>query len=108
MLGTADAVANLAVRDLEASRKFYRYTLGLEEVDREGEELVVFKSGSSLLNVYRSEFAGTNQATAVTWDVGDGIDDVVKRLKAKGIRFEHYDMPGQTLKGDVHVFGEMK
>jgi catechol 2,3-dioxygenase-like lactoylglutathione lyase family enzyme len=108
MLGNVDAVANLAVKDLEASRKFYQDTLGLQQVGSEGEELLVFRSGKSLLNVYRSRFAGTNQATAVTWDVGDGIEDVVRRLKGKGITFEHYDMPGQSLKGDVHEFGKMK
>ena len=29
-------------------------------------------------------------------------------LKAKGVPFEHYDMPGMTLKGDVHVAPTMK
>jgi catechol 2,3-dioxygenase-like lactoylglutathione lyase family enzyme len=108
MLGDTDAVANLAVKDLEAGRRFYRDTLGLQEVGREGEELVVFKSGNSTLNVYRSRYAGTNQATAVTWDVGERLEDVVLQLKAKGVTFEHYDMPGQKLQGDIHVFGRMK
>ena len=108
MLGDRDAVANLAVKDLEAGRRFYRDTLGLQEIGREGEELVVFKSGNSTLNVYRSRYAGTNQATAVTWDVGERLEDVVRQLKAKGVTFEHYDMPGQELQGDIHVFGGMK
>jgi catechol 2,3-dioxygenase-like lactoylglutathione lyase family enzyme len=109
MLRDKDAVANLAVKDLAVSRRFYHDTLGLEEVGSEGEELVVFQSGTSTLNVYRSKFAGTNQATAVTWDVGNEIEDVVGRLKAKGIKFEHYDdMPGHTLKGDIHVFDGIK
>ena len=108
MLRDVDAVANLAVKDLEVSRKFYRDTLGLQQVGSEGEELLVFRSGKSLLNVYRSRFAGTNQATAVTWDVGSELDAVVGTLKAKGIGFEHYDMPGQRLEGDVHVFDGMK
>jgi catechol 2,3-dioxygenase-like lactoylglutathione lyase family enzyme len=97
MLGDRDAVANLAVKDLEAGRRFYRDTLGLQEVGREGEELVVFKSGNSTLNVYRSRYAGTNQATAVTWDVGERLEDVVRQLKAKGVT-----------QGDIHVFGRMK
>jgi catechol 2,3-dioxygenase-like lactoylglutathione lyase family enzyme len=108
MLHDADAVANLAVKDLEVSRKFYRDTLGLQQVGSEGEELLVFRSGKSLLNVYRSRFAGTNQATAVTWDVGGELEEVVRTLKAKGIGFEHYNMPGQRLEGDVHVFDGMK
>jgi catechol 2,3-dioxygenase-like lactoylglutathione lyase family enzyme len=69
MLSNRDAVANLAVRDLAVATKFYEDTLGLEPVHKEGEEVVVFKSGASTINVYRSQFAGTNKATAVTWEV---------------------------------------
>ncbi|HMI92975.1 MAG TPA: hypothetical protein VK509_16495, partial [Polyangiales bacterium] len=55
-----------------------------------------------------SEFAGTNKATNVTWTVGDDVEGTVRQLKEKGVRFEHYDMPGMTLMGDVHVAGDMK
>ena len=108
MLGSKDAVANIAVKNLEKARKFYEGTLGLKQVDAEGDELIVLKSGGSTINVYRSKYAGTNQATAVTWAVGDELDAVVRALKAKGVSFEHYDMPGMKLQGDVHVAGDMK
>jgi len=107
MLGKRNAVANLAVRDLDRARTFYTETLGLEQVDNEGHELVVLKSGDTMLNVYRSDFAGTNEATAVTWEVDD-IAAEVASLKGKGIFFEHYDMPGLALEGDVHVGEGMK
>jgi catechol 2,3-dioxygenase-like lactoylglutathione lyase family enzyme len=107
MLGNRDAVANIAVRNLSAARKFYEDTLGLTPLDTEGEEAIVFKSGNSTINVYRSQYAGTNQATAVTWTVGD-VENEVRALKAKGINFEHYDMPGTKREGDVHVAGDMK
>ncbi len=68
----------------------------------------MLKSGKSTINVYRSQYAGTNKATAVTWTVGDELDDVVQTLKGKGVKFEHYDMPGMVRKGDVHVAGDMK
>ncbi|RQO47440.1 glyoxalase [Variovorax sp. KBW07] len=108
MLGNIDAVANLAVKDLAVARRFYEDTLGLAQVDAEGEELIVFRSGGTVVNVYRSAFAGTNKATAVTWSVGGDIARIVDALKAKGVRFEHYDMPGTTLEGDLHVMGDMK
>ena len=108
MLGNRDATANLAVKDLKAAKKFYEETLGLKEVGAEGEELVVLKSGNSTINVYRSEYAGTNKATAVTWEVGERLRDVVKELKSRGVRFEHYDMPGMTLDGDIHKGGDMR
>jgi catechol 2,3-dioxygenase-like lactoylglutathione lyase family enzyme len=107
-LADKDAVANLAVRNLEAAKKFYEGTLGLKPIAHEGDELIVFRSGSTSLNVYRSQYAGTNQATAVTWAVGSDVEGVVRALKAKGVSFEHYDMQGSKLEGDVHVFGSIK
>jgi hypothetical protein len=44
----------------------------------------------------------------MTWVVGEDIEEVVQQLKAKGITFEHYDMPGVTREGDFHVAGDMK
>jgi catechol 2,3-dioxygenase-like lactoylglutathione lyase family enzyme len=108
MLGNKDAATNIAVRNIGAARKFYEGTLGLKPVDREGEEVIAYRSGKSTLFVYRSEYAGTNKATAVTWTVGDDVEGEVRQLKEKGVRFEHYDMPGMKLEGDVHVGGEMK
>src|SRR5688572_32803020 len=107
MLGKYDAIATVAVKNLAAAKKFYEGTLGLKQVDAEGDEVVVYQNGDSRLNVYRSQYAGTNRATAVTWTVDD-VDGVVDALKAKGVTFEHYDMPGMTRKGDIHVAGKMK
>ncbi|KAA3450212.1 glyoxalase [Mesorhizobium sp. SARCC-RB16n] len=108
MLANSNASANLAVKDLAKAKTFYEGTLGLEQVHDEGGELIVYKSGDTTINVYRSEFAGTNKATAVTWMVGDEIANVVNALKSKGIAFEHYEMPGLTIEGDLHVGGGMK
>ena len=108
MLGNKDAAANIAVRNLEDAKKFYEDTLGLTQVDAEGKELIVFRSGNSTINVYQSQYAGTNQATAVTWVVGDDMEGVVRALKVKGVTFEHYDLPGMTQEGDVHIAGNMK
>ena len=108
MLGDKDAAANIAVKNLEIAKKFYEDTLGLTQVAAEGQEVIVLKSGNSTVNVYRSQYAGTNKSTTVTWVVGEDIESVVQQLKAKGITFEHYDMPGVTREGDVHIAGDMK
>ena len=108
MLANSNATANVAVKDLAKAKAFYEGTLGLEQVHNEGDELIVYKSGDTAINVYHSQFAGTNKATAVTWMVGDEIGKIVKALKSKGVAFEHYDMPGLTLEGDIHVGQGMK
>ncbi len=93
MLADKNAVANIAVKNLDTAGKFYQDTLGLTKIKAEGDAFV-FKSGNSLINVYRSDYAGTNKATAVTWAVGAELENVVRALTAKGVKFEHYDMPG--------------
>ena len=108
MLTNTDAIATIAVKTLDTARKFYEGTLGLKVVGSEGEEVVMFKSGGTTVNVYRSQFAGTNKATALTWGVGGRLEEIVKSLKTKGVTFEHYDMPGGKLEGDIHVFGKMR
>jgi catechol 2,3-dioxygenase-like lactoylglutathione lyase family enzyme len=106
MIGKADATPMIAVKDLDRARKFYEETLGLEADDEWGEG-VTLKSGDTLINIYRSEFAGTNKATALTFDVDD-IEDEVKDLQGKGIFFEHYDLPGLERQGDLYVAEGMK
>jgi catechol 2,3-dioxygenase-like lactoylglutathione lyase family enzyme len=108
MLGDSEAIATIAVKDLTAARKFYEGTLGLELTRATGTEALTFKTGRSELIVYRSQYAGTNKATAVNWRVGREIDAIVSGLAAKGVAFEHYDLPGLTQKGDVHTFGDLK
>jgi catechol 2,3-dioxygenase-like lactoylglutathione lyase family enzyme len=102
MLGKADATPMIAVTDLDRARKFYEDTLGLKTKDEWGGEGATLKSGETLINLYRSEFAGTNKATALTFDVDD-IDKEVSELKEKGIFFEHYDLPGLAARGDLYV-----
>jgi catechol 2,3-dioxygenase-like lactoylglutathione lyase family enzyme len=106
MLGKADATPMIAVKDLDRARKFYEETLGLTEVDDFGEGFML-KSGDTEFSVYRSEFAGTNKATALTFDVDD-LEEEVRDLKQKGIAFEHYDMEGLTSKGDFYEAEGMK
>src|SRR4029077_10141632 len=55
MLGDRDAVVNLAVKNLDIAKKFYERTLGLKQVAVEGGELIVYRSGNTMLNVYRSQ-----------------------------------------------------
>jgi catechol 2,3-dioxygenase-like lactoylglutathione lyase family enzyme len=108
MLGNRDAIATIAVKDLAKAREFYERTLGLEVVDHEGDEVLVFRSGKANINVYRSQYAGTNKATALSWSVGDELEGMVRALRGKGVGFEHYELPGTKREGDIHVAGDMK
>jgi hypothetical protein len=75
---------------------------------REGDQVIGYRTGATRLNVYVSQFAGTNQATAVTWPVGGDLEAIVGELRAKGVVFEHYDMPGVERDGDIHHGGGLR
>ena len=102
MLGRADATPMIAVKDIDRAKKFYADTLGLKAKESMGGEVLEVKSGDTTFEVYRSEFAGTNKATALNFEVDD-INKEVRDLKEKGIFFEHYEVEGLTPKGDIFV-----
>lgn len=109
MLADANVAATIAVKDLGAAQKFYEDVLGFKRPAAEQEGAVLYDSGSTKLLVYESSYAGTNQATAATWSVGDGLEKLVKDLKAKGVKFEHYDdFEYMTRNGDIHKAGDLR
>lgn len=108
MLSGKEVMATVAVRDLNAAKRFYEGTLGLTLTDQQESEAVTYQAGSSKILVYRSQYAGSNKATAATWLIGKDMEKVVQALRGKGVTFEHYNMPGLTLKGDIHEGGGMK
>lgn len=108
MLSDSNAIAMIAVKDLGEARKFYENTLGLTVVDSQCEGVVAYRSGATVLNVYRSDYAGTNKATSVTFDAGTDVEETARTLKERGVSFEHYDMPDLQQQGDLYVNEAMK
>jgi catechol 2,3-dioxygenase-like lactoylglutathione lyase family enzyme len=109
MLNDSEVLATIGVKNLAAAKKFYENILGFKPTGPSGQPGVVnYSSGKSRFLVYESQFAGTNKATAATWEVGTQVAALAKELAAKGVKFEHYDMPGAKLEGDVHVMEDMK
>jgi catechol 2,3-dioxygenase-like lactoylglutathione lyase family enzyme len=107
MLKGENALATIAVRDMKRASDFYEGKLGFTRGPGEEQQVINYVSGSSTFLVYVSQFAGTNQATAITWAVDD-VDGTVQVLKDKGVAFEHYDFAGITHDGDVHVMGKRR
>ncbi len=106
MLAGGKVFATVAVSDITAGREFYGGILGLNQVD-ENPGGVTYESGGGQLFIYQAPTAGTGQATCAAWAVDD-VEAAVEELKTKGIAFEHYDLPGGTRDGDVHIMGAMK
>src|SRR5213596_532921 len=108
MLADKDAMATIAVKHLATAKAFYEGKLRLKKGSADEAGVATYRSGSSTLVVYQSEFAGTNRATSATWALGPEFDAVMETLQGSGVAFEHYDMLGGKRKGDIHVFGSFK
>ncbi|HET7528668.1 MAG TPA: VOC family protein [Candidatus Saccharimonadales bacterium] len=106
MLGDCKVMAMVPVKDIKTAEKFYSETLGLKKV-KESIAGISYESAETQLFVYPTPAAGTAKSTVATWEVPD-IAKVAQELKDKGLQFEHYDYPGATHEGDVHVWEGMK
>lgn len=101
MLSNGDVIATLAVKDIEQGKAFYGGKLGLRQ-SMEDPGGVGYRVGAGQLYVYASPTAGSGDATAAFFRVED-VRTVVSQLASEGISFEHYEMPGTRIEGDVHV-----
>ena len=100
MLNDCKVTANVPVSDIDRARNFYADTLGLTPTGENPGGLIYTTSGGTTFFLYQTEYAGQAGHTIAQWHV-DNVDDEVRELKAKGLEFEHYDMPGMTWDGDV-------
>jgi len=108
MLKDRNSSAIVAVSDLDRARTFYEDTLGLRREPGEQDDVLGFRTGDTHLTVYKSDYAGTNQANAVTWRMKGDLVETVNDLRAKGVTFERYDFPGMEWRDGVHEAGPVK
>ena len=98
-LATLTPTPMLAVKDVARARRFYEEVLGFVPLANGMDDVLQFRAGELVFVVYPSQYAGTNRATALTWTVGDQLEDAVETLKAKGVTFEHYQLPDTDERG---------
>ena len=108
MFANRPVQATVGVKSLAAARPFYEQVLGLTPTGSNPTGVQAYRAGNTVVLVYESAFAGTNRATGLTWALGADFDAVLAALKAKGVKFERYDIPGATLEGDAYVSGAMR
>ena len=101
MLNDSRVEANIPASDLDRAREFYTDKLGLTpRREYAGEALAYETAGGTRFNVYRTAYAGQAGHTIDQWHVAD-IESEVRDLKAKGVVFEVYDMPGVEWDGEI-------
>ncbi|MBM3147048.1 MAG: VOC family protein [Actinobacteria bacterium] len=107
-LRDSQVMAVLAVDDIERASAFYRDTLGLQ-IDAAGDDsdssIVRAGAGSRLL-LYASGFK-RGETTAASFLVAD-IETTVGELRAKGVTFQDYDLPGLATVDGIASVGDTK
>ena len=94
MLSQYNPVATLPTADLTRARSFYEGTLGLTP-DRDDMGGVSYRCGDGMIFVYESQYAGTNKATAASFDVpASAFQNEVDELRGKGVEFLTFDAEG--------------
>ncbi len=103
MLRNAPIRAYIPARDVSRARKFYEETIGLLPKE-EYAGGVVYDCGGTEVFLYPTPNAGTSGASQAFWQVED-VEAEVAELKARGVRFEEYDMPGVAMKNSIATGG---
>jgi predicted enzyme related to lactoylglutathione lyase len=106
MLRAAPIRAYIPVADLPRARNFYEKTLGLAPKE-EYAGGVIYECGGAEVFMYPTRNAGTSKASQAFWQVRD-VEAEVAELKARGVVFEEYDMPGIRMKNSIATGGGAK
>ena len=107
MLQNFPMYAYIPANDVARARQFYEGKLGFrakEEVA--GGVIYAFKDKTACF-LYPTPNAGTSLASQAFWQVED-LEREVSELKARGVVFEEYDVPGQKSPSGVVTAGGAK
>jgi catechol 2,3-dioxygenase-like lactoylglutathione lyase family enzyme len=94
MLANSGVATRLPAQDLERARRFYSEKLGLEPAEERPGGLR-YRCVRGEFALFQSDGAPSGSHTQMTWEVDD-IEEAVAKLKARGVVFEEYDLPGLT------------
>ena len=99
MLKDAPVVPYIPASDIARARAFYERKVGLVAKQAIAGGVVYECAAGSWIFLYQSSGAGTSQASQAFWQVKD-VEAEVAALRARGVVFEDYDMPGfKTVNG---------
>jgi catechol 2,3-dioxygenase-like lactoylglutathione lyase family enzyme len=108
MLTNAPVTTILPVMNMQRARDFYENKLGLAPVGTKPDGKFVYACGGGAVIALFPKDGGTKaDHTAVSFQVKD-IGASIKALKATGVVFENYDLPGLKTVNHVCVLGSEK
>jgi predicted enzyme related to lactoylglutathione lyase len=107
MLKNAPIVPYIPVTELPRARKFYEEKVGLKPKEEYAGGVIYECGDGSWVFMYPSPGAGTSKASQAFWSVDDVAAEVAE-LKARGVVFEEYDMPGIKTVNSIATGGGAK
>ena len=103
-LNNSKVATRLPAQDLDRARAWYAEKLGLEPSDERPDGLL-YRPGSGEFALFASAGAPSGDHSQMGFEVDD-IEAVVAELKARGVVFEEYDLPGlRTVDGVAEIEG---
>jgi catechol 2,3-dioxygenase-like lactoylglutathione lyase family enzyme len=106
VLQTNPLYAYIPAKDVARARQFYEHKLGFTPKETNGGVIYEFGGGTACF-LYPTPNAGTSKASQAFWRVDDAEREVAE-LKARGVVFEDYDMPGEKSANGVVTAGGAK
>ena len=107
MLRNFPCYSYVPAKDVARARRFYEEKLGFQPKD-EAAGGVFYEFGNRTgCFLYPTPNAGTSRASQAFWQVDD-VEREVAELKARGVIFEDYDMPGEKSPSGVIAAGGAK
>jgi catechol 2,3-dioxygenase-like lactoylglutathione lyase family enzyme len=107
MLPSAQVTAMLPVKDLDRARRFYEQQLGLAAGSAKPDGKFVYRCGGTEIALFPRPGGTKADHTALSFKVDD-IRASIRELKARGVRFADYDLPGLKTLEHVCVLGTEK
>jgi catechol 2,3-dioxygenase-like lactoylglutathione lyase family enzyme len=92
MLDRSEVACRLPAQDLARARAFYRDKLGLAPLEERPGGLK-YRCGAGTFALFTSAGRSAGTHTQMGWEVED-LDATVAELRARGVVFEEYDLPG--------------
>ena len=108
MLSNSKVMPNLPVVNLKRARGFYEQKLGLKPNGEEQNDQVTYNCGGGTgLHLYTRNEPTKPEHTSATFEV-NSVEESVKELKSKGVKFEEYDIPGIKTVNSIATVGNDK
>jgi catechol 2,3-dioxygenase-like lactoylglutathione lyase family enzyme len=107
MLSQSQVTCILPVKDLARARRFYEEALALEPRGLQPDGRFIYRCGGAEVALLPKRGGTKAEHTALSFKV-DSIHAAISTLKARGVKFADYDLPGFKTIDHIAVVGSDK